>query len=105
MRVIQRQTASWARHYGSLLQRHPLATKMATSGAVGLVADLIAQLVLEKDAAFDPPRLAKFVLLQAVLVAPALHLWYATESCCCCCATAAPDRQGPRVGERAGTTC
>jgi len=66
--------------YLQALEKHPLATKCATSGFLNALGDLFAQFMFD-DAAnkgVDFRRAGVFTFLGAVLVGPALHLWYGT---------------------------
>jgi hypothetical protein len=46
-----------------------------TAGLIGIIADLTAQLAIERATQLDIQRLAKFVALQMVIIAPVLHVW------------------------------
>ena len=66
--------------YLHALEKHPLATKCATSGFLNALGDLFAQFMFD-DAAnkgIDFRRAGVFTFLGAALVGPALHLWYGT---------------------------
>eukprot|EP00045_Choanoeca_perplexa_P001468 m.19820 g.19820 ORF g.19820 m.19820 type:complete len:250 (-) comp10962_c0_seq2:227-976(-) len=62
--------------YSQYLTTHPLTTKVLTAGVIGVVADLTAQLAIERSRQLDVPRLTKFVALQMAIIAPVLHVWY-----------------------------
>ena len=61
--------------YGTQLKQHPWRTKMATSGTIAFLGDLIAQISERTEAELDPKRLAIFTALGFGLVAPTLHVW------------------------------
>ncbi len=69
--------ALWALYQHSLATK-PLPTKVATSALLSGMGDATAQLAIEKKELLDRKRLAIFTALGGVLVAPALHTWYAT---------------------------
>ncbi|ETL39355.1 hypothetical protein F441_09521 [Phytophthora nicotianae CJ01A1] len=65
--------------YASLLETHPLSTKIVTGGAIAGLGDVGCQLVLESedgDAKLDLKRAAIFTFLGGFLISPALHVWY-----------------------------
>ncbi|KAG7400485.1 hypothetical protein PHYBOEH_005513 [Phytophthora boehmeriae] len=65
--------------YASLLETHPLRTKIISGGVIAGVGDLSCQLVIEANegaAKIDFRRAAIFTLLGGVLVSPVLHVWY-----------------------------
>ena len=71
----------WALYLG-LLESNPLATKCFTSGILNAAGDLFAQFMFENAAekGTDWRRAGVFTFLGAVLVGPALHLWYGSLS-------------------------
>ena len=60
--------------YDAQLRRHPLRTKVASSGLASAVGDAVAQAVT--GGAFDARRCASFALVGAAYFAPILHGWY-----------------------------
>lgn len=64
---------SW---YLSLLAKHPVMTKAATSSFLNLVGDVICQLVFDQVPSLDLKRTFLFAFLGLVLVGPTLHFWY-----------------------------
>lgn len=62
--------------YAALLEARPLTTKAATAAILGLVGDVVAQLVIEESkTGLEFKRVALFTSLQAGLIAPTLHFW------------------------------
>jgi len=61
--------------YLALMDKHPLPSKIVTTGVLNFIGDLICQLAIEKQE-FDANRSAIFTALGLVLVGPALHFWY-----------------------------
>ena len=73
----------WGALYLGLLESNPLATKCFTSGILNAArGDLFAQFMFENAAekGTDWRRAGVFTFLGAVLVGPALHLWYGSLS-------------------------
>lgn len=69
--------------YASLLETHPLPTKIVTGGAIAGLGDVGCQLVLEagdhqdeEKPLLDVKRTAIFTFLGGVLITPVLHVWY-----------------------------
>ncbi|KAG7389541.1 hypothetical protein PHYPSEUDO_010186 [Phytophthora pseudosyringae] len=65
--------------YASLLETHPLSTKIVTGGAIAGLGDVGCQLVLEGEDGelkLDVKRTAIFTLLGGLLISPVLHVWY-----------------------------
>ncbi|EEY61184.1 uncharacterized protein PITG_01436 [Phytophthora infestans T30-4] len=65
--------------YASLLETHPLKTKIVTGGAIAGLGDVGCQLVLEGedgDAKLDVKRTVIFTFLGGLLISPVLHVWY-----------------------------
>ncbi|KAG1685177.1 hypothetical protein DVH05_011379 [Phytophthora capsici] len=65
--------------YTSLLETHPLSTKIVTGGAIAGLGDVGCQLVLEAEddnTKFDIKRTAIFTFLGGFLISPVLHVWY-----------------------------
>ncbi|KAE9031994.1 hypothetical protein PR003_g3168 [Phytophthora rubi] len=66
--------------YTSLLETHPLSTKIATGGAIAGLGDMGCQLVLEEKEKHKPlldvKRAAIFTFLGGFLISPVLHVWY-----------------------------
>ncbi|RLN93225.1 hypothetical protein BBJ28_00009152 [Nothophytophthora sp. Chile5] len=68
---------SWE-SYATLLETHPLSTKIVTGGVIAGVGDVSCQLFIEADdnGEFDVKRAAIFTFLGGVLISPVLHVWY-----------------------------
>lgn len=66
--------------YSRLLNSRPLLTKSATGGVLNAIGDSLSQLVIEKSGmhGFNRKRTVVFVLTGALLISPALHLWFST---------------------------
>ncbi|KAL4105437.1 hypothetical protein PRIC1_003501 [Phytophthora ramorum] len=63
--------------YASLLEKHPLRTKIVTGGIIAGLGDVGCQVVLEGKATHvDVKRTAIFTLLGGILISPVLHVWY-----------------------------
>lgn len=64
--------------YSQQLTIRPIVTKMITAGAIGFIADGVAQVAVEEKKNLDMQRIGKFVALQTLLIAPLLHYWSAS---------------------------
>ena len=79
------------KQYSAVLERHPLPTKIVTSGIVCGSGDAACQAITLNDGGrerpadsgtpadrggFDGGRCARFVVLGGALLAPVLHVWY-----------------------------
>lgn len=62
--------------YTRLLEKHPLLTKMITSGVLFSFGDAITQIVIDKKPKFDFGRNLNLFLVGTTYVGPLLHLWY-----------------------------
>ncbi|CEG43834.1 peroxisomal membrane mpv17 pmp22-like protein [Plasmopara halstedii] len=65
--------------YASLLETHPISTKIVTGGTIAGLGDVGCQLFLESDdghAKLDIKRTAIFTFLGGVVISPILHVWY-----------------------------
>lgn len=67
---------AWAK-YLALLESRPLATKIATGGAIAGIGDINCQIFLEPGHPFSVKRAATFTFIGGVFISPILHVWYA----------------------------
>lgn len=62
--------------YNALLEKNPLVTKIATSGILGGLGDIVSQKISNKDAALDLRRLIMFTIAAAFYFAPVIGAWF-----------------------------
>lgn len=62
--------------YNALLEKHPVATKLITSGVLGGLGDIVSQKLSGKDAAIDMRRLFMFTVAAAFYFAPVIGAWF-----------------------------
>jgi hypothetical protein len=66
---------AWAK-YNTLLQTHPVSTKLVTGSAIAAIGDINCQMFLEPDTRFSVKRVVIFTFLGGVVISPILHVWY-----------------------------
>ncbi|KAF1330492.1 Peroxisomal membrane mpv17 pmp22-like protein, partial [Globisporangium splendens] len=66
---------AWAK-YNTLLQTHPVSTKIVTGSAIAAIGDINCQAFLEPDTRFSVKRVMIFTFLGGVFISPILHVWY-----------------------------
>ena len=62
--------------YNALLEKHPMTTKIVTSGVIGGLGDIVSQKISDKEGAIDIRRLVMFTVAAAFYFAPVIGAWF-----------------------------
>jgi len=74
--ALSYQPISMSGIYMRLLSRYPLAVQSVQTGLLCGTGDVISQTLIEKRAALDPWRSAKFAAIGSLWIAPLIRFWY-----------------------------